>query len=106
MGGNSAIYFIVDNPSAQEDVLLSASSDGAEAVELHLSKMDSEGTMKMQQQDSVPIPAKSKVELKPGGLHIMLIKLKSDLKAGDTISLILKFHHAGEIKLEVPVRQP
>jgi len=102
-GGNSAAYFVIDNPTGTEDVLLSASSPVSPNAEMHRSQMDENGAMEMQQQASVPVPAHSKVEFQPGDLHVMLIDLPQDLNAGETISLTLTFQNAGEIELSVPV---
>lgn len=104
-GGNSAIYFVINNPLAEADTLLSASTDVAETVELHLSKME-DGAMVMQQQSSVPVGARSKVNFEPGGLHVMLIGLKNDLKAGDTFQATLRFEQAGDIAVDVSVKEP
>jgi len=105
-GGTGAVYFIIDNPSDQDDLLLSADSDAAEHVELHHSKMSDDGTMSMQQQESVPVPGRSALEFNPGGLHVMLINLEKDLYPGDTLTLSLKFQNAGEFELETTVREP
>ena len=105
-GGNSAVYFLVNNPTEEADNLLNAHSDVAEHIELHLSKMKDDGTMTMLQQESVPIPANSSIEFKPGGLHVMLINLIDGLKPGDTFNLSLNFENAGEITVEVTVREP
>jgi len=103
-GGTSAVYFVLENPGSQEEALQSASSDVAEATELHLTEMADDGTMSMHHQMSVPIPAGEEVAFEPGGLHVMLINLQRDLSEGETISLVLKFKNAGEMRLEVPVR--
>lgn len=105
-GGNSAAYFTIQNPTSEDDALLSASSQAAKSVELHLSTMDEEGVMAMVQQESIPVPAGEKVELKPGGLHVMLIELTQDLRPGDTITLTLQFAKAGTIELQATVQQP
>lgn len=99
--GNSAIFFTIDNPGA-DDVLLSASSNVAGAVELHKTSMQ-DGVMKMEHQMSVPVPSEE-TEFKPGGLHVMLIGLKDDLKAGDTFNVTLAFRSAGEQSLTVTVK--
>ena len=39
-GGNSAIYFVVDNTGGQADQLVGASGEVAESLELHRSQMD------------------------------------------------------------------
>lgn len=103
-GGNSAIYMMIKNPTAQDDVLLSAQSAAANTVELHLSSVDENGVMSMKQQENIPVPANSMVELKPGGLHVMLIGLPNDLKVGDEFEVTLNFKNAGAITLKVPVK--
>jgi copper(I)-binding protein len=75
--GNSAVFFTANNPTGENDTLLSASSDIAGAVELHLSTME-EGVMKMLRQDMVLLPARGETIFKPGGLHVMLIGLNQD----------------------------
>jgi copper(I)-binding protein len=82
--------------------LLSASSDVADAVELHKTVMQGDN-MQMIQQMNVPVPTGETV-FKPGDLHVMLIGLKNDLKAGDTFSVTLNFQTAGERTLTVMVK--
>ena len=101
--GNSAVFFVIDNPGA-EDFLLSASSDVAGAVELHKTIME-DGNMKMVHQMNVPVPT-GETAFKPGDLHVMLIGLKDELNPGDTFTLMLKFETAGEKILTVVVREP
>jgi copper(I)-binding protein len=105
-GGNSAVYFVINNPTGVADTLLSTSTPVTPNAEMHKSQMNDNGAMEMQQQDSVPVPARSQVEFQPGGLHVMLINLPQDLNAGETISLTLTFQNAGEINLSVPVKEP
>jgi copper(I)-binding protein len=102
-GGNSAVFFVIDNPGA-DDLLLSADSDVAKAVELHRTIMQDE-TMQMVQQMNVPVPTGETV-FKPGDLHVMLIGLESDLQPGNTFTVTLDFATAGEMPLEVTVREP
>jgi periplasmic copper chaperone A len=104
-GGNSAAYFTIDNPTGEEDALISAAASVAQTAELHESKMDANGTMSMTPQDSVPIPANATVEFQPAGLHVMLINLPKDLKVGDHFTLILAFKQAGDIQVDVAVRE-
>jgi hypothetical protein len=85
-------------------VLRSASGSVAASVELHMSQMDN-GVMKMQPQEMVEVPAQNKVEFKPGGLHIMLVNLKQDLKSGDRFELTLQFDKAGAQTIQVIVKE-
>jgi periplasmic copper chaperone A len=104
--GNSAVYFVIDNPSTQADILINAEADIAEFVEIHRTSMDAEGNMRMQQQDNVPVEAGSRVEFAPGGLHIMLIQLEQDLSVGDTFPVTLHFENQGPIQIQAIVNQP
>jgi len=102
--GNSAVYFVIENGTAQADTLLSASSDVANAVELHMTKME-DSNMQMMPQSEVPVPS-GETRFEPGSLHVMLIGLKQDLKPGDSFTVVLDFATAGEMPLEVTVREP
>ena len=104
-GGTSAVYMVIRNVGRQADRLLEESTPAAEAVETHVSE-ERDGVMVMSRVDGIDIPARGAAELKPGGLHIMLINLKQDLVAGDTIPLTLVFEQTGKVELSVPVRNP
>lgn len=103
MATTGAAYFIIQNKGAA-DTLVSVSTPVAAAAELHLSSMAG-GMMKMEQQQSVLIPAKGEVRFKQGGLHVMMINLKRQLKPGEMIPLTLTFAKAGVVKMQVPVKK-
>lgn len=106
-GGSSAVYFSLQNGTAEDDTLLSAASDAAAVVEVHRTMMDEAGTMQMQHQsEGVEIPAGQTVLFEPGGLHIMLMQLNADLQPGDTLAVRLQFAEAGEITVQAEVREP
>lgn len=91
---------------AGSDTLLGASSPVADKVELHTHLMEN-GIARMRPvEGGLPVTAGTPVELKPGGLHIMLIGLKGPLKQGDSFPLTLKFEKAGEVAVTVPVQGP
>lgn len=105
MGGNSAVYLELHNHTADADELLGASADVAEAVEVHLSSINADGVMQMAKQDSVPLAPDAEVTFAPGGLHVMLIGLTRDLKAGDQFTLTLHFKTHADIVLTVTVQE-
>jgi periplasmic copper chaperone A len=79
---DAAVQFSI---TSQQDVwLLGISSPVAESVELHIMKQEN-GMMKMRRIPSLPLPARSRVDLGAAGTHVMLIKLKHPLKEGDSI---------------------
>lgn len=98
-------YLKLTNGGSDADKLLSAGSDMAAAVELHSMRLDG-AVMRMRQVDAIELPAGQTVELKPGGLHLMLVGLKAPLKEGDSFPLKLKFEKAGEVTVEVKVGVP
>ena len=83
------------------DKLVAASSSVSKTVELHTMSMEG-NVMKMREIKAIDIPANGKIELKSGGLHLMFIDLKEQLKPGSTIKVKLKFEKAGEV--EVPFK--
>ncbi len=99
-----AVYFTIRNNGKQDDELISASSNVAEAVELHKSEM-SNGVMTMQPVQSLPVAVGGTVEFQPGSFHVMLIGMRRDLNVGDQFQMTLNFKEAGAITVEVDVRQ-
>ena len=88
---------------ATEDRLVSASAAIAGRVELHSMTMEGD-VMRMRQIDNIAVPAGKTVELKPGGLHVMFMDLKTPLQTGSSFPLTLKFQKAGEVKVDVKVQ--
>jgi periplasmic copper chaperone A len=102
--GNSAAYMMLTNYTDADAALVGASSEVAAAVEIHLSSMGADGTMKMEQQESVAIPAGAALELKPGSYHVMFIGLTKDLDVGDEVTLTLHFDGYDDVTLTIPVQ--
>ncbi len=98
----SAAYLVIQNNGAT-DKLLSVTSDVAQMIELHQST-ESGGMMSMSPVPNIPIPANGKVELKPGGFHMMLMNLTRPLKTGDRVQFTLNFETAGKILVTADVR--
>jgi periplasmic copper chaperone A len=70
----------------------------------HLHKStDENGVMKMEMIGTLDVAAGGDVEMKPGGLHIMLVGLTAPLKKGEAIPLELTFEKAGMVSVMVPV---
>jgi copper(I)-binding protein len=93
--------------SAQGGKLVAVSSPVAGVVEVH--EMAMEGSvMKMHAIPGLDLPAGKTVELKPGGYHVMLMDLKQQLKAGDSVPLTLviegKNGKRETLEVKAPVR--
>ena len=61
--------------------------------------------MKMQQVKEIKVPASGRVELKPGGYHLMLFGLKKPLTDGDEISLTLTTNRGWTVTVPAKVRK-
>lgn len=96
-----AAYLTVAN-GGDEDRLVSVATPAGEAS-IHSSSTEN-GVMRMRPLQELAIPAKSTVELKPGGTHIMIMGLKAPLAAGTSFPLDLKFEKSGHIQVTVQVR--
>jgi periplasmic copper chaperone A len=95
-------FFVVENAGTASDRLLSAASPASGSVELHQMAMDG-GVMRMRAMQAIDVPPGGRLELKPGGYHLMLLDLKQPLRAGDTFPLTLNFQNAGTIEVSVEV---
>jgi copper(I)-binding protein len=101
--GNGAVYVTVTNRGGSPDALVGAATEAATSVELHETVHEG-GVMKMRPRPRFEVPAGSRLEMKPGGHHIMLLGLKRDLKPGDTVTVTVTFEKAGRMTVEAPVR--
>jgi len=97
-------YMTIENHMAKTAKLVHISSPDFARVEMHRS-VEKDGMMHMIKQSSIKVPANGKVMLKPGGYHLMLMKPKRALKAGDTVSLTLKFADGTQSVISVPVKK-
>lgn len=122
MASNGAAYMKLT--SADGDALLSASVDASVAAktEIHETVMAEGGSdttmgmggsettmgmggeMTMRPIAKLELPAGQTVELEPGGYHIMLLDLAKPLEVGTSITITLTFEKAGEVTVDVPVR--
>ncbi len=87
----SAAYMQIK--SATRLKLVKAESPVAGIAEIHDMKMN-DGVMEMKALDALDIPIEKTTELKPGGTHIMLMKLKQPINKGDNVPLTLTFEGA------------
>ncbi len=89
--------------------LVGITTPAAGVAEVHEMKMDGD-TMRMRALPSLDLPAGRTVELKPGGLHLMLMDLKAPLPKGASIPMTLRFEDAqgvaSSLELKLPVGVP
>jgi len=99
---NSAIFLDLRNESEQLRKLVKVHSEVAERVELHTTK-DEDGMLRKQRLDEVLIPALETQSFHPGGIHIMLIGLRSPLEVGSVIELELVYADQSKETISIPV---
>jgi copper(I)-binding protein len=92
------VYMIITNNSLKTDHLLSITTAASDTAQVH-ETVEKDGVATMKPVDVLEIPAGGTVELKPGGIHVMLPGLKAPLKKGDMIMLELKFEQAGTVEV-------
>ena len=95
-------YLTLMNHGAESDRLLSITTEAAAKAALHRT-INEDGIAKMQPVESLDLPAGAMVELKPGGLHVMMTGLRAPLVEGGSFMLRLTFEKTGEIEVKVPV---
>lgn len=100
----TAAYAVLENPGAADVEVVSATADFAGTVELH-EMVRSGDMMKMAPVKSITVPAKGKVELKPGGLHVMLFELKKPVKDGETVTLTFVTSSGSKVQTTATVRR-
>jgi periplasmic copper chaperone A len=100
---NSAAYMKLTNGGDAADRLTAVKTDVAGDTMLHESRMEGSVMKMVHLANGIEIPAHGAAELKPLGMHVMLMDLKRPLKAGETFPMTLVFEHQGEVPIEVKV---
>ena len=96
-------YLTIENTGSAPDRLIGGSADVAGSVQVHEMSMDN-GVMKMRPMDKgLTIDPGKTVKLAPGGYHLMIMDLKSQLKQGDKVPVTLEFEKAGKVTLSLDV---
>ena len=105
----AAVYMTVESP--RDDELIALRTPIAESAMIHVSSTGMQsggghhgGTTQMVMEESILLvePTKESV-LAPGGMHVMLEKLRRPLKEGDVFQLDMTFKNAGVVPVTVLV---
>ncbi len=93
--------------SKQDARLVEVRSPAAGIIEIHQMSMQGDRMM-MSAVDSIDLPAGKTVALASGGYHIMMMDLKRQMKAGDTVPMTLVIQGKGKkhetVEVQVPVK--
>lgn len=100
---NSAGYFTLTNRGDVAVAIVGASSNVADSVELHTTrKVD--GLVRMEKLQGLAVAPGERVELAPGGKHLMLLGLAFRLVPGDDVELCLQLVSGEEVCTSAEVR--
>lgn len=98
-----AAFAVIRNACAQPaDVVGAASPDFAD-VSLHETRVE-RGVSRMRAVARVPLKAGGTVELRPGGLHVMLMEPRRDVAPGGRVRVEFLLADGRRIAADLPVR--
>lgn len=97
-------YMVIRNNGSEPDFLIGGTASFAGDVQIHEMKMQGD-VMKMRElADGLEIPAGGEVALKPGGYHVMFMKLSEPLSEGDSRKAALRFKKSGSVEVEFNIK--
>ena len=105
------IIFATQQAGEPTAIFMELHNDGNEAVNLAMVQSSESANLvlhgtqngKMITTDGIAIPANGNVQLKPGGLHIMVFDSATALQAGGHFPLILLFDNGEKIQVKANV---
>ena len=97
-------YLTIENTNKKTDRLIYLESNFSEKTELHNMIVEND-IMKMKHIDKgIIIKANSKLNFRPGGYHIMFMKLLKPLLIKNKYEVRFIFENAGTILLKIPIK--
>lgn len=100
---NTAAYMRLVNEGERPLQLLGATSPAADQIMLHESYEEGD-LVSMRHVARAEVPAGGELQLRSGGLHLMLMELTAPLSEGDEVRLVLKFADGDSKTVTLPVR--
>ena len=104
-GATSAAYLLLANGGTTTDTVVGVVTEAAESAAVHQTTQH-EGTMHMSAVSTLPIPAGAEVSLAPLGTHVMLLRLRRPLRAGDTVTFGLLLASGDTLRVAAVTRAP
>ena len=99
-----ASFMAIHNMGNNPDRLIAAASPVASNPELHTHIKDGDIMRMREVEGGIEVPPGQMTMLQPGGLHVMLMGLNGQLEEGATFPLVLIFEQAGEITVQVEIK--
>lgn len=103
--GASALagYLTLENQTDETRRLVGGESPAFGRVELHRTEQD-DGVMRMRQAEHFEVSPGERFVLTTGGAHLMLMRPKRRLSAGDTVPVVLHFDDGSTVDATFTVR--
>ena len=105
-GDDTPLYMTIANNGDVPDSLIRARCPFATFTEEVAVDSGGEGSPSTREVKAIPIPARKKTVLQPGGWHIVLLQTTQPLHAGQILGCTLTFRKAGERLVEVTIAPP
>jgi copper(I)-binding protein len=99
-------FLTITNKGGEADRLVGVSSAAAGKVEVHSMEIVNDVMTMRPVEGGLEIPAGATVALKPGGLHLMFMKVSEPFRDGGAVPVSLEFEKAGKIDLSLAVHKP
>ncbi len=97
------VYMSIKNGGENDDLLRVKCPTVAHFTEKRTTD-HGEGAPSVREVKAISVPGSATTELKPGGLHIALLKIMAPTIVGDQFSCEITFRRAGRVNVNVEVR--
>jgi copper(I)-binding protein len=101
---NTAAYLVIDNQGGAAVSIVGASTDIAERVEFHTTR-EVDGYQRMEQLQQLELAPGQRLELAPGGTHLMLLELLRMPATGEQVQLCLHLGSGDQTCFSAEVRR-
>lgn len=98
-------YLTIENTGSDTVVITGASCAVASRTEIH-EMVTQDGMMRMRRLPELAVPPGATVQLRPGGMHIMLMGLTEPLAAGRVLPCTLTLRGGASVAASLTVRAP
>lgn len=98
-------FATIVNPCAKDLVISTVETPDFGATSLHATRIEG-GVSRMRSIQALVIPAKGRVELKSGGLHLMLMQPSRNLVGGKLVRIDFRLADGRSFGADFPVREP
>lgn len=96
-------YLTLVNEGSEPDRLIGVTSTIARRAEIHSMEMNGDIARMRWLKEGVLLPPRQAVELKPGGIHIMLMELAEPIRQDNPVPVTLEFERAGKLDIHLMV---